>query len=360
MHLRHPGGCKTVAWQGSLEAHARVLVDAPDHLYRSHGPFATVAPAPLFDVPTALEIACRGTMELPSFIADLAPPPPPTQHERDAVTRECNALVLHMLRTAHLPPGVAVCTVRSPLQHALPPPTRAVIGARAAALVECGDRWTTISAQVERGVAFLACAKQYEASLVLEPAIEAPFDVVLHDVLGAGQRRDPGAARAATRPNVLEVAVDDGSPGPDAVAPAQRLAEIEDQLQQCGVNREAYQSSLSRWRWRLVNVALQAGAQGTGGGATAAQLAFLRAELDFRMLNMRHAALVHHLRRLIDEARSGDVSQMSSPMPPQGAAAMPGGALAAVSGEPGTPSDGGGDAAARALTLELQRAAEEV
>lgn len=53
-----------------------------------------------------------------------------------------------------------------------------------------------------------------------------------------------------------------------------------------------------QWRWRLINLALSAGS-GAGHCMTISQLHYLRAELDYRMLNGRHAAMTHHLARLI-------------------------------------------------------------
>ena len=99
-----------------------------------------------------------------------------------------------------------------------------------------------------------------------------------------------------------------------ATPPPQQLpdrGEVKARLEQLGFTSATFDDEALRWRWRLVNVALRAGSGGGGAAAagdagghsmTASQLHFLRAELDFRMLHVRLAAIVRHCFRALIRA----------------------------------------------------------
>lgn len=72
-----------------------------------------------------------------------------------------------------------------------------------------------------------------------------------------------------------------------------------------GFTEDAFPAQQPQWRWRLVNVAAAAGSGG-GNRMSKQQLQFLRTDLDFRMLHVRHAAMTHHIARLVRGRIAGD------------------------------------------------------
>lgn len=82
---------------------------------------------------------------------------------------------------------------------------------------------------------------------------------------------------------------------------------IREQLATLGFTEGNFADLQPRWRWRLINLAVSAGS-GAGHCMTLSQLHFVRAELDYRMLHGRHAAMTHHLARLIrSQMNAGDL-----------------------------------------------------
>jgi hypothetical protein len=73
---------------------------------------------------------------------------------------------------------------------------------------------------------------------------------------------------------------------------------IVEHLASLGFTDATFPDLQPRWRWRLINLAIAAGS-GAGHCMTLSQLHYLRAELDYRMLHGRQAAMAHHLARLI-------------------------------------------------------------
>jgi hypothetical protein len=67
---------------------------------------------PLFDVQTALDIATRGVLELPSYISSFAPDLQPPPGRREQLVAECNALVLQLFQSVQLPAGLRLLHVR--------------------------------------------------------------------------------------------------------------------------------------------------------------------------------------------------------------------------------------------------------
>jgi hypothetical protein len=87
---------------------------------------------------------------------------------------------------------------------------------------------------------------------------------------------------------------------------------ILEHLASLGFTEATFADLQPSWRWRLINLAISAGS-GAGHCMTLSQLHYLRAELDYRMLHGRHAAMTHHLARLIrsqlNVAEVGDAAE---------------------------------------------------
>ena len=109
---KHKGASRAAAALGALNRHATALHQAPEHLFHAHQVLATHAPVPLFDVASACEITAKGKLELPGFIAKLAPDVRPPPARRAQLVAECNALVLQLLHAAELPTGLELDEVR--------------------------------------------------------------------------------------------------------------------------------------------------------------------------------------------------------------------------------------------------------
>jgi hypothetical protein len=117
--MKHKGGSKAISYLADIRAHASILQQAAESLYFSHQSFATIHPVPLFDVQTALDIATRGVLELPSYISSFAPDLKPPPGRREQLIIECNALVLQLFQSVQLPPGLRLHQVRACL-HVFP------------------------------------------------------------------------------------------------------------------------------------------------------------------------------------------------------------------------------------------------
>ena len=142
--------------------------------------------------------------------------------------------------------------------------------------------------QIRDGLAILMCKGEYEVSLLLEPAAPAPFDVIVDSLV-------PFLAPEPVKKEVDAEAHPEGPSHDDVRA----------ELTALGFTEATFQDKQLRWRWRLVNIALCAGSGG-GHRMTPSQLHYMRAELDFRMLHARHAAIVRHcLRALRGSAIAG-------------------------------------------------------
>lgn len=125
---------------------------------------------------------------------------------------------------------------------------------------------------------------------------------------GTPSPSDTTAVAAQTAANSIGTAADAAAQGstaqpPTTDAPADSSARLSQEvilehLGSLGFTEETFADLQPRWRWRLINLAVSAGS-GAGHCMTLSQLHFLRAELDFRMLHGRHAAMTHHLARLI-------------------------------------------------------------
>jgi hypothetical protein len=189
---------------------------------------------------------------------------------------------------------------------------------------------------------------------LLEPAPEPPYEVVLKAVQHILQVSAEQCQRAQLTA-VLAASAQDGAgaeskSGLDQASAHPDLATVEARLHAAGVTRENIAELQPRWRWRLVNVAIVAGSRGPAGGPTNAQLQFMRAELDFRMMHMRHAAMMRHLSRLAGEscdmpqhdANSGGISSSATP------------ARAETQQDPATPLEAG-DVTAQAMKTEMLR-----
>jgi hypothetical protein len=159
--------------------------------------------------------------------------------------------------------------------------------------------------QIKDGLAVLACAREYEVSLLLEPAPATPFDVVLDSLVSLI------ATNTASAPAAIATEADSVARPSNGVRSHQGTApppiskgRLRSQLESLGFTDGTFEGEQLRWRWRLINIALRAGSK-HGNTMTQAQLHYLRAEIDFRMLHVRLAAMVRHclhaLRRALPE-----------------------------------------------------------
>jgi hypothetical protein len=97
---------------------------------------------------------------------------------------------------------------------------------------------------------------------------------------------------------------------PPVVSPPFEVPEVArgdlvDHLAALGFTEENFAEQQPRWRWRLINVAVSGGS-GRGHHMAPAQLHYLRAELDFRMLHVRLAAMLRHIERLVRQRFAPD------------------------------------------------------
>jgi hypothetical protein len=178
--------------------------------------------------------------------------------------------------------------------------------------------------QIENGLAMLSFDGEHEVSLLLEPAPPTPFDTIVQSLIPliANTAKANNAVTAAKEgdSNALG-ATNLGPEGPrsrnDAATAAAATADaapataelVRRDLEASGIVEEAFASEELKWRWRLVNVAVTAGTA-SGQRMSLPQLQYLRAELDFRMLHMRHAALVQHcLHQLQGAAAAMDTTE---------------------------------------------------
>lgn len=81
--------------------------------------------------------------------------------------------------------------------------------------------------------------------------------------------------------------------------------EVAGHLAALGFTEAAFPALQPQWRWRIVNVAVSAGS-GSGHRMSKGQLQFLRTDLDYRMLHIRHTAMTHHIARLVRARIAGD------------------------------------------------------
>jgi hypothetical protein len=196
--------------------------------------------------------------------------------------------------------------------------------------VHVSHPWALV--QIRDGLAVLECAGEYDVSLLLEPAAPTPFDVVLDslvplvatdadtevrsaDAVGEAQSSAPLAAakQETAEPQPSPAIGTNGAADEKDAKKGPSKEAIRAELAAQGFTDATFEDPQLRWRWRLVNVALRAGSGG-GRRMTPAQLTFLRAELDFRMLHVRLAAIVRHcLRALRRSALVPDAADGAGP-----------------------------------------------
>ena len=133
--------------------------------------------------------------------------------------------------------------------------------------------------QISKGMAQMRCKGEYEVSLLLEPETAPPFEAVLGSLAPLVAARTP----------------------PDPENGGFSRDKLRGDLAELGVSAATLDAAALRWRWRLVNVAVSAGSL-DGAPLTWQQLAMLRAELDFRMLHVRLAALARHCLHKLQDA----------------------------------------------------------
>eukprot|EP00892_Ulva_mutabilis_P004219 jgi/Ulvmu1/2169/UM013_0013.1 len=263
--MRHAGGCRALQWLSSLNTHDAVLQAAPQTLFNSHRDLSIMLPVPIFDVSTALAVFTRGFMPLPGFIGAFNQAPTrPTGRKRRLLGAQANSLVFRLLHQSRLPPGLKLIQVED---------IKAVMGA------DCG----------------------YEVAVLLEPAPPAPLDAVIDAVLQLVNEMPPAAAAATeveSKAGTSAAAAADGRGGDAAARPAVTREEVAGHVAALGFTEAAFPAQQPQWRWRAVNVAVAAGSGG-GNRMTKQQLQFLRTDLDFRMLHVRHAAMTHHVAQLV-------------------------------------------------------------
>ena len=169
--------------------------------------------------------------------------------------------------------------------------------------------------QIEDGLVVLTSDGEHEASLLLEPAPPIPLDVVVDSMLPlravATTREHAVHAEASSKPSTS--AAEDTVKADEPFDAATAREQLRSELLAAGFSDDAFGVRELQWRWRLVNVAVQAGSGG-GQSMTLAQLQFLRAELDFRMLHFRLAAVVRHCSRVL----SAGVGSAADTDPPRG------------------------------------------
>jgi hypothetical protein len=169
---------------------------------------------------------------------------------------------------------------------------------------------------------------EHEVSLLLEPAPPTPFSVVVQSLLPllattaevregvrAAKEGDSNASEAPglTAGPGSKQATDDAAATTTA-ATAVTAESVRRDLEAAGIVEATFGSEELKWRWRLVNVAVRAGAAG-GQRMSLPQLQYLRAELDFRMLHMRHAALVRHCQQQLQGRLRDAVSDAAEAVP---------------------------------------------
>ena len=138
---------------------------------------------------------------------------------------------------------------------------------------------------MSEGVAVVACEGEYEANVLLEPSPTTPFDVIL-----AALQPTPSTAPPSDNPKGPSGTADTEQPTTSGAA---GLIDVAARLKEHGIDMDSFAAEQPRWRWRLTNIAIKAGS-GSGHIMNYSQLHYLRAELDFRMLHARHAAMVCH------------------------------------------------------------------
>lgn len=114
------------------------------------------------------------------------------------------------------------------------------------------------------------------------------------------------AQRAEPPPTSAAAGADAKDAAPAVAAePQASREEVAAHLEALGFTEAAFPAQQPQWRWRIVNVAVSAGSGG-GHRMSKQQLQFLRTDLDYRMLHVRHAAMTHHLARLVRARAAGD------------------------------------------------------